>query len=155
MDPGRLHDLSLVHIPCKASVSHNHCRLFALRALVSMHAHLLIKLLGVFGEQEFYAFTKKSSIRGFQKQELDALFDELCRPIKGRLVVGNLYRNARGVEPTGAEIHLRAVEIYGSALSAFVKVVGLEATDLCTKENFTRLVWVFEDSARGIDKKEL
>ncbi|CDJ50796.1 CAMP-dependent protein kinase regulatory subunit, putative [Eimeria brunetti] len=104
-------------------------------------------------DQEFYAFTKKSNIRGFQKQEIDALFDELCRPIKGRLVVGNLYRNARGVEPTGAEIHLRAVEIYGSALSAFSKVAGLEATGLCTKENFTSLgaeVGVDNDKAEKI-----
>lgn len=89
-------------------------------------------------EQEFYAFTKKSNIRGFQKQEIDALFDELCRPIKGRLVVGNLYRNARGVEPSGAEIHLRAVEIYGSALNAFLKIASIDGKDLCTRENFTR-----------------
>ncbi|CDJ36672.1 CAMP-dependent protein kinase regulatory subunit, putative [Eimeria mitis] len=104
-------------------------------------------------DQEFYAFTKKSNIRGFQKREIDALFDELCRPIKGRLVVGNLYRNARGVEPTGAEIHLRAVEIYGSALSAFHKAAGLEATDLCTQENFTSLsaeVGVDNDKAERI-----
>ncbi|CDI73672.1 CAMP-dependent protein kinase regulatory subunit, putative [Eimeria praecox] len=110
-------------------------------------------LFGMVGEQEFYAFTKKSSIRGFQRQELDTLFDELCRPIKGRLVVGNLYRNARGVEPTGAEIHLRAVEIYGSALAAFLKVAGLEAADLCTRENFTSLgaeVGVDNDKAEKI-----
>lgn len=90
--------------------------------------------------QEFYAFIKKSNIRGFRKLELDAIFDELCRPIKGRLTVGNLYRNARGVEPSGAEIHLRAVEIHGSALASFKKVAHIDATDLCTRENFTR--WV-------------
>ncbi|KAL8432543.1 hypothetical protein ACSSS7_004540 [Eimeria intestinalis] len=96
---------------------------------------------------EFYAFIKKSNVRGFQKPELDAIFDELCRPIKGRLIVGNLYRNARGVEPTGAEIHLRAVEIYGSALAAFKKVANLDAGDLCSKENFTSLA-----AAVGVDK---
>ncbi|KAL8445957.1 hypothetical protein Emag_004922 [Eimeria magna] len=98
---------------------------------------------------EFYAFIKKSNVRGFQKPELDAIFDELCRPIKGRLIVGNLYRNARGVEPTGAEIHLRAIEIYGSALAAFKKVANLEARELCSRENFTSLA-----AAVGVDKEK-
>ncbi|KAL8272870.1 hypothetical protein Esti_003179 [Eimeria stiedai] len=96
---------------------------------------------------EFYAFIKKSNVRGFQKPELDAIFDELCRPIKGRLIVGNLYRNARGVEPTGAEIHLRAIEIYGSALAAFKKVANIDAGDLCLRDNFTSLA-----AAVGVDK---
>ncbi|OEH80348.1 CAMP-dependent protein kinase regulatory [Cyclospora cayetanensis] len=102
---------------------------------------------------EFYAFIKKSNVRGFRKAELDALFDELCRPIKGRLVVGNLYRNARGVEPTGAEIHLRAIEIYGSVLAAFKKTAGMDSTDLCTRDNFTSLaekVGVDNDKAQRI-----
>ncbi|KAL8453899.1 hypothetical protein Emed_000610 [Eimeria media] len=98
---------------------------------------------------EFYAFIKKSNVRGFQKPELDAIFDELCRPIKGRLIVGNLYRNARGVEPTGAEIHLRAIEIYGSALAAFKKVANLEAGELCSREHFTSLA-----AAVGVDKEK-
>ncbi|KAL8429108.1 hypothetical protein Efla_003161 [Eimeria flavescens] len=102
---------------------------------------------------EFYAFIKKSNVRGFHKQEVDAIFDELCRPIKGRLVVGNLYRNARGVEPSGAEIHLRAVEIYGSALAAFKKVANIGPRDLCSREMFASLaasVGVDNDKAEDI-----
>ncbi|CDJ66729.1 CAMP-dependent protein kinase regulatory subunit, putative [Eimeria necatrix] len=122
-------------------------------SLAHAFAEMDVNKSDIVDADEFYAFTKKSNIRGFQKQEIDALFDELCRPIKGRLVVGNLYRNARGVEPSGAEIHLRAVEIYGSALNAFSKIASIEGKDLCTRENFTSLsanVGVDSDKAESI-----
>ncbi|PFH37518.1 cyclic nucleotide-binding domain-containing protein [Besnoitia besnoiti] len=106
---------------------------------------------------EFAAFVKDLRVQSLRKKDIQALFDDLCQPLKGTLTVANLYRNIDKKDNlTKAEINLRWVDIFGSSRKAFKAVVNLSARDDCTAENFIKVAaaaGVSEENAMSIWKE--
>eukprot|EP00921_Rhytidocystis_pertsovi_P002936 GHVQ01004906.1.p1 GENE.GHVQ01004906.1~~GHVQ01004906.1.p1 ORF type:complete len:867 (+),score=122.16 GHVQ01004906.1:75-2603(+) len=97
---------------------------------------------------EFSKFIQqKLQLRHLQSQEVTNLFEAVCYPIKGRLTVGNLYKNLAYLSSsspfdkkgrlTRPALNRRLIEIYGAPKKAFVKEANIDGdTGVVSQSDF-------------------